>query len=244
MMRRSARLLVAITGGMAVATGAYWWQQHDEGPHFIAPDQSAFVGHFAAPPARDSPATRAELDELLAVQTARTEAQVRAARADRKTDVSRFYPALGLDAASPPHLPQVERLAERVEDDVRIAVRAAKEHFRRLRPFEVDPRIDNCIGDVKADLSYPSGHAAYAWAMAGMLSDLLPERRAELEARAEEFARQRMICGVHFPSDLVAGRQAAELVLRSIRSHRDYAAEAAKASAQLREALRQAPQQR
>jgi acid phosphatase (class A) len=240
MMRPSARWLVPVTGMLALATGAQWWQQRDR-THFIAPDQSAFAANFVAPPARDSADARAELEQLLALQAARTEAQVRAARADRKTEVVRFYDALGLDASDPPDLPRVERLAERVEDDVRLAVRAAKEHFRRLRPFEIEPRIDNCIADVKADLSYPSGHAAYGWAMAGMLSDLVPERRAELEARAEQFARQRLVCGVHFPSDLAAGRRAAELVLRTIRAQPEYSIEATQAAKELRRALRLPP---
>ena len=74
--------------------------------------------------------------------------------------------------------------------------------------------------------------------MAGMLSDLAPERRAEIEARAMQFARQRAVCGVHFPSDLAAGRRAAEEVMRSIRQQAGYQAEAAEASAELREALR------
>jgi acid phosphatase (class A) len=124
-----------------------------------------------------------------------------------------------------------------VEDDVRIAVRSAKERFRRLRPYVIEPRIEPCIDDVRGDLSYPSGHAAYAFAMAGVLSDLVPERRAELAARAAEFARQRMICGVHFPSDLAAGKLAAEWVLQSARMNMEYSVEAAAAARELREAL-------
>jgi acid phosphatase (class A) len=73
---------------------------------------------------------------------------------------------------------------------------------------------------------------------AGLLSDLVPERRAALEARAEEFARQRMVCGVHFPSDLTAGRQAAEAVLEKTRKNMKYSIAAAEASVELREALR------
>jgi acid phosphatase (class A) len=235
-MRRSARLLVTITLGIAVASGAVWWNERDV-RHFIGDDDSAFIAQFAAPPARESPVTRAELDELLALQAKRTPAEVEAARADRRTRIERFYSALGLDPQDPPDLPRVEKLAEDVEDDLRLAVRSAKEHFRRLRPYEIEPRLEPCIGNVQGDLSYPSGHAAFAWAMAGVLADLVPERRAALEMRAQEFARQRMVCGVHFPSDLVAGKQAAETVLQSVRTNQKYSVAAAEASAELREAL-------
>jgi acid phosphatase (class A) len=124
-----------------------------------------------------------------------------------------------------------------VEDDVRLAVRALKEHFRRLRPFKIEPRLENCIDDVRADLSYPSGHAAYAYAMAYLLSELVPERRAALEARAAQFARQRLVCGVHFPSDLDAGKLAARELFTRMEKNPAFRAEADAAAIELRAAL-------
>ena len=236
-MKRSGRWLVAITGCMALATGAGWWWQERETRHFIPPDDTAFVASFASPSAADSPATRAELDELLALQAVRTPEQVKAARTDRKTEVWQFYGALGLDPNDAPDLPKLDRLAEQVEDDVRLAVRSAKEHFRRLRPFEIEPRIDNCIDNVKADLSYPSGHAAFGWSMAYLLSRLVPERRPELEQRAAMFARQRLVCGVHFPSDIEAGRIAALRVLAEMEKNPAFRAAADAAAEELRAAL-------
>ena len=219
-----------------LAAGAWKWHD-DRATRFLPADTTAFVASFSAPPAADSPETRAELDQLLAIQASRTDADIAAARADRKTEVARFYGALGL-GANPPRLPRVEKLAERVEDDVRIYVRATKYRFRRLRPYEVEPRIEPCIDDVQGDLSYPSGHAAFAWAMAGVLSDLAPERRAALETRAEEFARQRMVCGVHFPSDLAAGKRAAQLLMHSLHGATEYQAELEEATKELRGRLK------
>ena len=228
---------LAATGAVLLLYGAWKWHD-DRATRFLAADTAAFVATFSAPTAADSAATRAELDELLALQAARSAEDMAAARADRKTEVRRFYGALGLDAGNPPELPRVEKLAERVEDDVRIYVRAVKEHYRRLRPYEIEPRLDPCIDNVRGDLSYPSGHSAFGWAMAGMLSDLVPEKRAALESRASAFARQRALCGVHYPSDLAAGRQAAEWVLQAIRATPEYRVESAEAAAELRDALR------
>ena len=235
-MKKTRRWWLLGAGTLVLAGGAWWWHD-DRATRFLPAVDSAFVARFAPPTAADSPGTRRELDMLLAMQAARSPDEIAAAQADRKTEVTRFYGALGLDADDPPKLPRVERLAERVEDDVRIYVRAVKNHYRRLRPYEVEPRLEPCIDDVRGDLSYPSGHAAFAWAMAGVLTDLVPERRAAIEARATEFARQRMVCGVHFPSDLAAGRQAAEWVLQAIRHEMEYSREAAEASVELREAL-------
>jgi acid phosphatase (class A) len=77
--------------------------------------------------------------------------------------------------------------------------------------------------------------------MAYLLEELVPERRAEIEARAAEFARQRMICGVHFPSDLAAGKKAADWMLKELRSRREFSTDAAAAAAELRAALELAP---
>ena len=235
-MKPRARWLAA-AGAVLLLYGAWKWHD-DRATRFLPADTAAFVASFGAPPAADSSATRAELDELLALQAARGTEDVAAARADRKTEVRRFYGALGLDSANAPALPRVEKLAERVEDDVRIYVRAVKDHYRRLRPYEIEPRLNPCIDNVQGDLSYPSGHAAFGWAMAGMLADLVPEKRLALETRAAAFARQRAVCGVHFPSDLAAGRQAAERVLGAIRATPEYGAESAAAAAELRAALR------
>lgn len=234
-MNLRTRWLSAAAALVLLAAGAWWWHD-DRDTGFLPVDTAPLISLLEAPPAADSAATRVELDELLAVQQSRSPAEVAAARADRKTEVRGFYGALGFGDRRP-KLPRVEALAERVEDDVRVYVRAVKDHHRRLRPYEIEPRLQPCIDNVRADLSYPSGHAAFGWAMAGLLSDLAPERRQALEARASEFARQRVVCGVHFPSDLAAGRRAAEWVLASLRSNREYSIAATEASVELREAL-------
>ncbi|HUQ09932.1 MAG TPA: phosphatase PAP2 family protein [Steroidobacteraceae bacterium] len=222
---------------LAVAAGASW-RWHDEyATRFLPPVPAEFVARFAAPPAPDSARTRRELDDLLALQSARTPAEVAAAQADRKTKIVRFYDALGFDASDPPELPHVEKLAQRVEDDVRIYVRAVKDHFRRLRPYEIEPRLQPCIENVRGDLSYPSGHSAYGWAMAYLLESMVPERGLDLEARAEAFARQRMVCGVHFPSDLAAGKFAARWVLDALSGSPQFNEELAEARSELRAAL-------
>jgi acid phosphatase (class A) len=229
-------LLRSVAIALVIGAVIVWLQQRNEGPHFLESEPEQFAAQFAPPPGPDSPATRAELDELLALQATRTHEQVTAARADRKTRIERFYPALGF-AAEAPRLPALERLAERIEDDVRIYIRAAKDRFRRLRPYEIERRVQTCIDDVRGDLSFPSGHAAFGWAMAYLLEGMVPERSAELQARAEEFARQRMLCGVHFRSDLEAGRIGAQRLLAEMELDPDFRAEQAAARAEVRAAL-------
>jgi acid phosphatase (class A) len=230
------RILTAALAVSLLTGGATWWHL-DHRLHYLDGHTQEFVALFVAPPAADSPATRRELDELLELQRRRTEAQAEAARADRKTEIARFYGALGLSADRSPSLPALQRLTRRAEDDVRPYVRAAKYRFRRLRPYEIEPRLQPCIDNVQADLSYPSGHATYGYAMALLLAAMVPERRAALLARADEFARQRMVCGVHFASDLAAGRTGAEWLVRKLLASPGFARDADAAAAELRGAL-------
>ena len=237
MKTKAARLVAALVFALAVAGATQWWLQHDR-QTYLTGVTDGFVAMFAAPPARDAPATRAELDELLALQAARTAADVAAARADRKTEIQRFYGALGFPAGADPDLPLLRALAARVEDDTRPYVRAAKEKFRRLRPYEIEPRLEPCIANVRGDLSYPSGHANYGYVMAYLLREMVPEREHELIARADEFARQRMVCGVHFRSDLEAGRKGALWLIAAFNGDHAYREDWNAARTELRGALK------
>jgi acid phosphatase (class A) len=219
-----------------VASGATWWW-HTYVFHYLPGETTEFVALFAPPPAPDSTETRAELAELLDLQRTRTPADVTAAQADRKKDVARFYAALGVDAEHPPRLPRLESLIDDVEHDIGPYVRAAKKKFLRLRPFEIEPQLEPCIDDVKGDQSYPSGHATYGYVVARVLSQLVPERQLILDKRADEFARQRMMCGVHFRSDLEAGRKAAQWLASHLEDEPAYIRDANAAMRELRAAL-------
>ena len=226
----SALVSVLLVAGFAV-------HRYQGEPQFLRVPPHEFVALFVAPPAANSAQTRQELDELLAIQERRTQAEVDAARADRKTEVWQFAGALGLAPGQVEDLDSLGDLAEQVEDDVRPYVRAAKHRFLRLRPYEVEPRIEPCIENVRGDLSYPSGHATYGYVMAFLLADLVPERRQELISRAQDFARQRAVCGVHFPSDLEAGRRGASWLSAQFLANPQYQAASSKARGELREAV-------
>ena len=239
MLRKSLARRGAWFAGLVLALLAVGFavRQHEREPRFLHAAEAEFVALFAAPLAADSAQTRRELDLLLVLQEHRTPAEVEAARADRKTDVWQFARALGLKPAQMRDLGALRDLAEQVESDVRPYVRAAKYRFLRLRPYEVETRIDPCIDDVRGDLSYPSGHATYGYVMAYLLADIVPERRADLMVRAEEFARQRTVCGVHFPSDLAAGRMGAEWLVERFLQSAEYRAAAKPAARELRAAM-------
>jgi len=53
---------------------------------------------------------------------------------------------------------------------------------------------------------------------AGVLAEIFPEHREALLARAHRAAWARILGGVHYPTDDVAGRLLAEAILRRLRT--------------------------
>jgi membrane-associated phospholipid phosphatase len=85
----------------------------------------------------------------------------------------------------------------------------AKAYFHRNRPYASDPSLKTCtpIKPGKAANSYPSGHASLAYSMGVVLASLIPDKSQAILARASVYAEHRLVCGVHFRSDIAAGQQ-------------------------------------
>ena len=93
------------------------------------------------------------------------------------------------------------------------AVGVWKEKVRRPRPFVRHGALRPCITAPKGDSqSYPSGHAALARVIGLILAEMVPERGPEFLARADEAGLDRVIGGVHHPTDVAAGKALADEV--------------------------------
>jgi acid phosphatase (class A) len=92
--------------------------------------------------------------------------------------------------------------------------------------------------------SYPSGHAAYGWTVAMVLARVAPERAPALIARASEYAESRIVCGVHFPTDIEAGRILAVAVVDRLLASRQFQADLAAARAEYSRIALQASESR
>ena len=168
-------------------------------------------GEFAAgrylPPPPDAIVTHREMDELHAI-AARSTAEDRAvAKRDAQNETPTiFNDAAGFDlSASPQTFKLLTLVGEEEEDDTK----DAKAYFHRDRPYAAEPAIKTCtpVKPGKAANSYPSGHATRAFSMGVVLASLVPARSQEILARASQYAERRLICGVHYRSDIVAGQQ-------------------------------------
>ena len=193
------------------------------------------------PPANDSRQTRSEIDELLQLQRERTPQAVGYARANIEIGVLQFAGALGDEAGLKKALPvSVKSLFDAARADEKKLLDAAKMHFDRPRPVALDARIQPCLEPI-VNMAYPSGHATWVFMTAVLLADMVPERREAIWARAEDFARQRLVGGVHYRSDIDAGRIAGTVIASFMLASPTYRADAAVAAADLRNFLKLHP---
>ena len=82
--------------------------------------------------------------------------------------------------------------------------------------------------------SYPSGHSTLAFSMGVVLAQLMPAKSQAILARASQFAERRLVCGVHYRSDIVAGQQFGTILAMRLMENPVFQAQMAKAKAELR----------
>ncbi|MFZ1990349.1 MAG: phosphatase PAP2 family protein [Alphaproteobacteria bacterium] len=85
--------------------------------------------------------------------------------------------------------------------------------------------------------SYPSGHSTLGATVAILLSQMVPEKRQELYARGWYYGDERVIAGVHFPTDVEAGRIQATVIVAFMMQNPQFRSDLAAARAELRGVL-------
>jgi acid phosphatase (class A) len=96
---------------------------------------------------------------------------------------------------------------------------------RRPRPFVSDSSITPCITNderLRASFSYPTGHGALGFAWALVLAELVPSRADAIIERGRDFGWSRIVCGVHYPSDLSAGQIVASAAVARLHADADF----------------------
>ena len=169
------------------------------------------VALLPAPPAPGSAAPAADEEAYKATRRHRGTPRWTLAEEDaelrfpKATEV--FSCALGV-AISKEATPHLNMLLRRVRMDSSRANDKPKDHYKRPRPFMVTKEA-SCTPKEEARMkpdSYPSGHASIGWAWALTLAEVAPERADAILARGVAYGQSRVVCGVHYRSDVEAGR--------------------------------------
>jgi acid phosphatase (class A) len=163
--------------------------------------------------------------------------------ADLTPRAGMFACAIGvrLDATNAPTL---DRMLHRMGYDARAVVDPPKDSFNRPRPYvgaSGDPPI--CVpktDSLAKSAAYPSGHATVSWAWGLILAELAPDRSTEILMRAREIGESRIVCGVHYLSDVEEGRTNGSILVAALHSSPEFRADMERARAEVA-AARQTP---
>ncbi len=132
--------------------------------------------------------------------------------------------------------PHLYLLLRRTLTDVGLSTYAAKNHYQRTRPFQVN-KEPICTpaeeAHLRKDGSYPSGHTAIGWGWALVLSEISPEQTDAILLRGRAFGESRNVCNVHWHSDVIQGRLMAAATVARLHAEPAFRADLEAAKAEL-----------
>ena len=185
------------------------------------------------PPIRGSAEEVADLASVRAVFNGRTESEKARAIKDSGLSFSLFQSPVGatfdLDK-----LPKTKALLEKVKKEIGPIIDASKNHFKRLRPYQIDDHL--VLGPPEPSCSYPSGHSTRGTVYSLVVAELFPEKKDAVLEIGRDIGWDRVLIGKHFPTDIYAGRVLGYAIVRELHSNTLFQHDLEQAMAEVREA--------
>jgi acid phosphatase (class A) len=157
----------------------------------------------------------ADLASVRAVFNGRTEAQKSRAIKSSGLAFALFQPAVGA-AFELDTLPKTKALLEKVKREIGPVIDASKNHFKRLRPYQLDDHL--VLGAAEPSFSYPSGHSTRGTVYSLVIAELFPEKKEAIFEIGRDIGWDRVLIGKHFPTDVYAGRVLGYAIVRELHS--------------------------
>lgn len=172
------------------------------------------------------PENSTEIAKVIAAQGTKSGALWDQSRQDNKSDVFKLYqPILGSDFTAEKY-PETAKLLEYAKKAHYRFSSAAKKTYDRVRPVYFDEKnVTFCAKDddkMPHGSSYPSGHTAWGWTSAQILARLYPTKADAIFTRGREYGEHRVVCGAHYPSDVVGGRITSDVTVQRLEGNDTY----------------------
>lgn len=216
MVRKTvARFAVCVAASVSIAAHSPAQTAAHHGPYYLPSSTVNFIAILPGPPKPGSAPAKVDLASVHLAEHDRTSSDIAQARADdAQEDIFIYASVLG------PHfnareMPLTAAFSQHLRNDVGVVNPPLKARYNRPRPFLADPTL-HAVCEKKTEGSYPSGHAAVGYLTGLVLAQMLPERAGEILARADSYAHNRIVCGVHYPTDIEASKMLALVMLGQI----------------------------
>ncbi len=223
---RQALIRKALLGaGLAVGLGLAMPASAQQRPYLLWLDGAKLdiAKIIGLPPAQNSPEGKAEFEQVQQIALNRTPEREQAAIADQRVALVNFLNGMDTGYIDGTHR-EVRLLFREAQVELGILLKSVHRLTSRQRPFSVwaKVRIKPCPGARPEGTSFPSGHAATAALYAELLKAAAPELSDKLEERVKSYGESRLICGFHYPSDLVAGDKVGRAVAKALLADRAF----------------------
>lgn len=174
-----------------------------------------FKKNLTPPPLVNSDGQKNDEKILKEYQVTRSEPDCLRAKSEVYVSLASFY--------GKPYGPlsdeEVAKLAprfEQVRNDADYYIQLLKIEFPRQRPFLYIEGLVPCVAK-EVTGAYPSGHSTLARLYALILADLYPTKKDLLFKRAEVIATDRVLAGMHHPSDIKTGKELGEVLYKEFK---------------------------
>ena len=159
------------------------------------PSHEIFLNVVLPPPVMGTPADRADLDAVIGVQAHAGKAELAHAEKSVGFTVFTFSEVRGEEFNAAAY-PKTEAFFKKLEETVNAPKNFIKDTYHRERPYKAFPDQVKALVSIEGNYSYPSGHST----------------RADYLGCAMRVSLDRVLGGMHFPSDTAAGRTLAEAI--------------------------------
>ena len=184
---------------------------------------------IAPPPKAASAEDQKDMQALVAAQAHRSEQDCKRAESEVNVTLESFF--------GPPWGPLTTNEAqkwspffEKIRTDAEYFAREVKSQWSRPRPFVENLKLNPCVRREKSN-SYPSGHATISRVFSRVLSMMDPKRKGLFEKRANQIGEDRVLAGVHHPSDIEAGTKLGDQVFLALMKNSAFTKELASQTA-------------
>jgi acid phosphatase (class A) len=210
---------------------------------YLAEGDADFANLLPPPPPEGSPGDQRDKRRVMELNKGLTPERLASIQADVEQSVYRIAGEVLGPSFTKESFPLAGAFFDKVNKDSAVGVRAIKQKYKRLRPFQANKDVQTPANIAAASQgpTYPSGHSTFGAEVALLLGMMVPEKRAELYARGWQYGEQRVASGVAYPSDWEGGHIGATVMVTLMLQKPEFRADFEAVKTEVRKGLGLAP---